>query len=984
MWAWTLVELAEAAGLLGSAKVNAFLQAQTAGLTLPPSVVLIRVPEAENVASDASLQDALVERFMQLGCVEPKELVLRSIAVGAGRAWRAMGVRLTEMQASLDRLVERHPDISTVLVQTRCRIGEESSIVTWSPLGVGASSRSWGYRENGTRGASCFDTTSPAFDRIARTHRQLEEAVGACVQARYSIGAREILLLSIWCSPFPLSAQAEVAVRLTRLGEGTRMAAITAVASAIDGGSSTLRLADDSARERALVGRSMGRSWTTGRAAFSVEAQAQFLAGGDPVILVRDILSSSDVGAIREASGILATSEGVSSHFALLANSLGKPCIVDVKGAHVLVDSLLAQGDGRCVFREGEWITLDEHANALLPTRAEQGGGRDEIPEDVLGWALATRDRSLFVNCERAEEVLLAERVGAQGVGLCRSERHLILSEQGVAAFRAAMLSRDRGARSSAIDDVCRVLGGALETLLQASRTKLVSYRLLDPDPYDFGLYDATRGSAPSAPAASTPSHTNQPIGRGAAFRRNFEDLYQRQIAAVIAAAEQVALSTRSAVNLALVVPMVSDAAEYLGWIRRIRSMSGEAEARCGDLLAIRVGAMIETPRGALIAADLAKVSDVLLVGTNDLTATVWGIDRFARQSAHGLSFNPLQEFDAIVVGRLIAATVADGRRTNHNLTITVCGAHASNPNDASVLLKTGIDGLSCSLSILPRMALELAQLAGSGAHRVTAPPSSTSTRLFGDVMNEAMPRIENGPGLPQRRAALGDWAAGISADLGVPWTGVWKFFKRDLAGLWFGEREVRRFMPPWKVADALDYALFIQERTGARIRFSVFPPDIACRAYSEMLTDPVDPSAWRRQLGELKGDVPMELFPQQAQSRTAFRAILRAQTLFIEGASGQAIDVFWKAPSDLFSLEYDGCTAEVRAEERAQTFVGLLVRHMGQLFARAASLRDYLGVDWISVEGYAGPEPEAPLFVADVDLPLDAALIDTTARSES
>ena len=949
--------------------------------------MLIRGPEADNVASGDSLHDALDEWFMRLGCVEPKELVLRSIAIGAGRTWRAMGIRLTEIQESLDRLVERHPDINSVLVQTRCRIDEQSFIITWSSLGVGASANSWGYCENcenGTRDASGFDRSSPEFDRIARTHRQLEEAVGASVQARYSVGAREILLLSIWCSPFPLSAQAEVAIRLARLGAGTHMAAIMAVAAAIDEGSSTLRLADDSARKLALVGRSIGRGWTTGRAAFSVKAQARFLAAGDPAILVRDILSASDVGAIREASGVLATSEGVSSHLALLANSLGKPCIVDVKGAHVLVDSVLAQGNGQCVFREGEWITLDEHASVLLPTRAEQVGARDEIPKDVLGWALAACDRSLLVNCELAEEVLLAECIGAQGVGLCRSERHLILSEQGATAFRAAMLSRDQAERSAAIDDVCRVLGCALEALLQASRTKRINYRLLDPDPYDFGLFDGARGPAAFKHADSTSIHTDSPIGRGAAFRRNFEDMYQRQIITVIAAAEQVALRTHSAVNLALVLPMVSDATEYLGWIRRIRTMSTEAEARCGDLLIIRVGAMIETPRGALIAADLAKASEVLLIGTNDLTATVWGIDRFARQGAHGFSFNPLQEFDATVVGRLIAATVADARGTNQNLTITICGAHASNPMDSSALLNTGVDGLSCSLSSLPRMALELAQLSGQGTHRVTTPPSSTSTRLFGEVMNEAMPRIENGPDLPQRHAVLGDWAAGISADLGIAWTGVWKFFKRDLVGLWFGEREARRFMPPWKVADALEYALFIQERTGARIRFSVFPPDIACRAYSEMLTETVDPSAWRNQLGELKGNVPIEVFPQQAQSRTTFRALLRTQTLFIEGAPGQAIDVFWKAPTDLFSLEYDGCTAEVRGGESDHTFADLLVRHMNQLFARAASLRDYLGVEWISVEGYAGPEPEAPLFVADVDLPVDAALIDTKARSGS
>lgn len=977
---WTLVELAETAGRVRSAKLDVFRRAQDAGLALPPGVVLVRSADGASVIPHAQLQETLADRFRRTLGEEPQEVVLRSVDDAPGCIWRATHARLASVQETLDQLLRRRPEVTAVLVQVQCMQGSEFSTITWSSLGNGA--RAWGYRQQGMLCAERFDANSPGFDRIASMHQQLQESIGNYAQARYGAGRGSTVLLSVWPSPFPLFEHAEVALRLAELGEGSRAHAIAAVAAVVDADGSTLRLNEESARSRAMPARSMGRAWTTGRAAFSIEAQARLRAAGDPVILVRDLLRSTDVGAIRDAAGVLAVSEGVSSHFALLANSLGKPCMVDVKGVQVLDDAVIARSTGQRAFIEGDWITLDERASVLFPSKATQAAGGGEVPQGVLGWACSSRHSSLLVNCEEAEELLRAEALGAEGVGLCRSERHLVLSEHGVSAFQATILSQDPVARRSAINDVCQVLGTALEQLIQDSRTRRVSYRLLDPDPADFDLSEAPRGSARTSDAAGGYGH--QSIGRGAAFRHNFEDLYLQQIATAIAAAARVTESTHAAVNLALVVPMVSDAPEYLGWVRRIRSMALPAEVRCAPLLTIKAGAMIETPRGALIAADLAGDSDVLLIGTNDLTATVWGIDRFARQSTLGLSFDPLRDFDDAVIGRLLAASVAEARRANPGVTITVCGAHASNPKDAKALLATGVTGLSCNVAIVPRMTLELAQLTESGVVRTTQPSPSVSARQFHNVMNEALPRIEGGRDLRYRHAALNQWAAEISADLGVLWTGVWKFFKRDLAVRWFGEREARRFMPPWKLDDALEYALSARERTRARMRFSVFPPHIACRAYSEMLPEPADAEAWRHALGELNGDVPMEVFPQQAHARTAFRAVLRAQTLSIEGAAGQAIDVFWKAPADLFSLEYDGCTGAVQAAGQALAFTSLLTQHLSSLFARAASLRDYLGVDWVSIEGYAGPEPEASLFVADVDLPLDAALIESKAPSES
>jgi glutathione S-transferase len=135
----------------------------------------------------------------------------------------------------------------------------------------------------------------------------------------------------------------------------------------------------------------------------------------------------------------------------------------------------------------------------------------------------------------------------------------------------------------------------------------------------------------------------------------------------------------------------------------------------------------------------------------------------------------------------------------------------------------------------------------------------------------------------------------------------------------------------------------------------------------------------WGSIVRGLDSNVAIEVFPQQPPDRIAFRAVLRMMNLFVEGALGQAIDVFWKSPERLSAFTFDGWTGQTDCSKNSEEFLAVFEKHLPDCYARMQSLRDYLGAEWISIEGYAGPSPEASLFVADVDLPLDSALLQTS-----
>jgi hypothetical protein len=685
--------------------------------------------------------------------------------------------------------------------------------------------------------------------------------------------------------------------------------------------------------------------------------------------LVRHILRAEDCNLFQTAVGVVSIADGVSSHYALLASSLRKPCLVDLTAVRIEADSNTL-ASGTLTLNEGDWATIDERQCALLPGRASPLGEQVALPQSVVEWANALRDDTILVNCEDADSAAASVTLGADGIGLCRSERHLVTAPKAFSALRTALTSADGPLRNEATRALCDELGKALEALLAAIPGKPLSYRLLEPAEILLGISSAE-------PHETGTATISQAILRGEAFRNRFPFLYEAQIKTAVQAAVNVARKQRRATDLAIVVPMVSEVEEYCAWYRVIQTAVARTPSEAAGMANIRAGLMIETPRAALLAGELAKHADVFLIGTNDLTALVWGIDRFGPTRTQDSQADPFARFDGTGVGRLLTQAIREARDANPDLKISICGSHASVRQDADALLDTGANSLSCQVEALPRMALQLAHRAErrSGRFHTGLPEKSAAARRSIHAFTAATNRHQSGAPAPDH-GALTEWAREIADDLSLPWTGVWKFFKRDLVAHAFGPREARRFLPGWQIEDALYYSLSLPPRFNSNIRYSVFPADIACRAVSDVFPNPAAPGSWRTVLQRLDQNVAVEIFPQQPVNRTAYRAVLRDMLLSIEGAPGQAIDIFWKAPQQLSKFAYDGCTDRIRDFAGASGFDELFRPYLRSLFAQSQALRDYLGTEWISLEGYAGPHIEDPLFIADIDLPLDGVLI--------
>jgi phosphoenolpyruvate-protein kinase (PTS system EI component) len=982
MTTWTLRPTTQAIEELGSRKLAAFHAARIVGIQVPEDAVL--VPAC--VPAGTSLSEADGERLRAIAAPGRGKVVLRAIGYPSSFARRAFVTPLDDLAALTDSLALRTETLLGLYVQAWWPGNghKDARLLTVTLGGDDANCPIIaGYQSSLTGTISPFARDDSCWVAVSEACQRLLAAIGISAQVVLGLSGSSVTLLSIRQSSLPLAEQIKVTLSQQEQYAASRGSAVVAISDALDAIGSQYHIPDSINSSAAMRGRSIGEGWVSGRVALSPAMQAAIANAGDAAILVRPILRAEDCDLFETAAGVVSIADGVSSHYALLASSLQKPCLVDMTAVRVQSDPAALVSD-TITFKEGDWATIDERQGALLPGRAFALGEQVAVPSIIIAWANALRDDALLVNCEDPYSASAAVRLGADGIGLCRSERHLVTSPNGLVALQTIITSTDSTARDEATRVLCEELGAALEELLAAVPGKPLSYRLLEPAEILLGFGSPNVGAKATHAAGS--AAVSQAMLRGDAFRSRFPFLIEAQIKTAVQAAINVATQRCCAAELAIVIPMVSELEEYRRWHQVIKTTAASVGRPSEAPVTITAGLMIETPRAAVLASRFAEQADVFLIGTNDLTALVWGMDRFSAGQAQTGAIDPFARFDADGVGQLLVRAIREAREVNPTLKISVCGSHASVRGDADLLLDTGASGLSCQVNAMPRIALQLARRAErhKGRLHIGLPEKSLaarrSERAFAAATRPSSDSSSEGP-RPDLSALL-DWAREIADDLSLPWTGIWKFFKRDLTAHAFGPREARRFLPGWQLDDALDYALSLPSRFGRRIRYSVFPADIACRSSSELFPDPAAPDIWRGALQRLDPQIAVEIFPQQHINRTAFRAVLRDMLLSIEGASGQAIDIFWKAPKQLSKFTYDGCTEQVRDFVGAPGFKELFEPHLKTLFAQTQALRDYLGVDWISLEGYAGPEVAAPLFIADLDLPLDSIFISTASAA--
>ncbi|MFO1539669.1 MAG: pyruvate, phosphate dikinase [Chloroflexota bacterium] len=499
-----------------------------------------------------------------------------------------------------------------------------------------------------------------------------------------------------------------------------------------------------------------------GRAVFTADDAVAWVARGEKVVLVRVETSPDDFHGMAVAQGILTARGGATSHAAVVARQIGKPCVAGC--AELVVDAGARSARSTTTgasFAEGDWVSLDgatgEVFSGALPTVSARYEEQTEL-QAVLGWADEIRRLDVWTNADKPEEAALARSYGARGIGLCRTE-HMFREGERLEIVRGAILVAAAATRAKAkvaaggtLDAeekaiVARFDGamGKLEALQQGDFEGIframdglpVVVRLIDPPLHEFlpnleeQLVKVTKaGDAASAEdrdllATIRSMHEQNPmLGlRGCRLGLMIPDFVKIQTRAILNA--QIAVKKAGGNPIAkIMIPLVGHVNELAETRRLLEAEAQAVEQKAGVVVDYKFGTMIEVPRGALTADAIAKEAAFFSFGTNDLTQMTFG---YSRDDAEGgfllkyvedgiLPVNPFQTLDRAGVGQLMRIAVEKGRAARPDLELGICGEHGGDPESIAFCHEIGLDYVSCSPFRVPVARLAAAQAALSGA----------------------------------------------------------------------------------------------------------------------------------------------------------------------------------------------------------------------------------------------------------------------------
>ena len=438
----------------------------------------------------------------------------------------------------------------------------------------------------------------------------------------------------------------------------------------------------------------------SGALCLTTEAVLDASDRGEAAVLVRDETTPADEVGMREAAGIVTARGGMAGHAAVVARGWGIPAVVGVADLRV-ADNHVVLGGRR--LDEGSAVSLDGSTGEVFAGEADLAG-TVYLPElDVLlSWADEIRDNRVGVraNADRADDAARARDFGAEGIGLCRTE-HLFLGDR-LPLVQRFLAAENPAGEAAALDALEVVQRSDLVGVLEAMAPHPVVVRLLDAPQHEF------RGDT-----AEDREHNPMLGTRGVRLAILREGLYRMQVRALCAAvADTRAAGAEPHASVMLpLVATVSELALVRGWV--LDEMTTSA---IGD--ALPVGTMVETPRAALRADDLAIHADFFSFGTNDLTQMVFGLSRddaerdlMGKYRERGvLDANPFEHLDEGAVAPLVAAAIRAGRETRPGLEVGVCGEHGGDPRSIHLLVEAGVDYVSCSPFRVPVARLAVAQ----------------------------------------------------------------------------------------------------------------------------------------------------------------------------------------------------------------------------------------------------------------------------------
>ena len=482
-----------------------------------------------------------------------------------------------------------------------------------------------------------------------------------------------------------------------------------------------------------------------GKVYFTADDAAAAAGRGERVILVRSETSPEDVHGMLAAEGILTARGGLVSHAAVVARGWGKPAVVGAEKVRISGRSFSV---GAVSVNEGDFLSLDGTAGIVVVGEVELAPAKpsDEFAT-LLTWADTIRKGNLKVraNADNGPDASNARSLGAEGIGLCRTE-HMFLGEDRLPVVRRMILASTEKAEAAALEELLDVQREDFLEILEAMDGLPVTVRLLDPPLHEFlpsthelGIKEATKGLTRAErelyEAAQLWEEANPMLGtRGVRLGVIKPGLYAMQVRALMEAAEELA-SRGGHPIVEIMIPLTVTREELAlarGWAERaVEDVISKAEKKVKKgSLDVLIGTMIETPRAALVADQIAEEADFFSFGTNDLTQMTFG---FSRDDIEGrimgayleqglLKRNPFEVVDADGVGALVRMGVEKGHATRPDLKTGVCGEHGGDPESIATFYAAGVDYVSCSPFRVP-----VARLAAAQAVLIQGPKSSPS-----------------------------------------------------------------------------------------------------------------------------------------------------------------------------------------------------------------------------------------------------------------
>jgi len=599
-----------------------------------------------------------------------------------------------------------------------------------------------------------------SYDKLTGIMAQLEDHYRDMCDIEFTVEKGKLWMLQTRIGKRTAGAAVKIAVDLVAEGKISEQEAVLRVdPSSLD---QLLHPQFDTSADITIVAKGLNASpgAAVGKAVFDAKEAVRMAEAGEKVILVRPMTEPEDVGGMYAAQGILTSRGGKTSHAAVVARGAGKPCVCGAESLKIDIDKReFTVGEHRVV--EGDIVAINGNTGEIA--LGEVPLVEPELSADlvqILGWADGIRRLKVRANADTPEDAAKGREFGAEGIGLARTE-HMFLGDR-LPVVRRMILAQTPDEEQAALDELLELQRGDFIGIFTAMSGLPVTIRLLDPPLHEFlpsskelelqiqGL-EIYRSVATSASKHFHWEHIDVPLDspttvqsvekeiaehrsllenvtrleesnpmlgmRGVRLGIVKPGLYAMQVRAIIEAAVQVKAAGKEPV-IEIMIPLVAVREEFDMMRREALAIIDEVFARSGQKIDYLIGTMIELPRAALTAGDIAETAEFFSFGTNDLTQTAFGFSRddiegkfLPRYLERGiLKVNPFESIDQAGVGRLIDIACKEGRQTRPGLKLGICGEHGGDPSSVEFCHDAGLDYVSCSPFRVPVARLAAAQ----------------------------------------------------------------------------------------------------------------------------------------------------------------------------------------------------------------------------------------------------------------------------------